>query len=650
MSGIAGFIRWDGAPADGADLQRMLGALTRLGPDRKRHLTQGPLALGHVLMQVTPDDRIMDQPASLGPLVGVVASRLDNRPDLLRSLGVNGDEARRLSDADIVLRGYAAWGDALPERLLGDFSLAIWDSSRHRLFCACDHFAMQSLYYHAGTDFFAFASTPSALFALPEVPRRLNEAKLADFLVLLNADIESSLYDAIGRVPGGHRLTVDGGRVSVTPYWILDSQTELRLGSDEAYVEAFREIFDEAVACRLRSSHPIGVMLSGGLDSATVAAAAARQMADRGKRLTAIGAIPRTGASLVSQPGWVSDEAPFMEAVAAAAPNMDLVKVAAEARRELTSELDSLFFCMDSPLRNVTNRHYFDAVMQEAQRRGIRVMLSGGGGNLTMSWDGKSDLFSQLLRSGRWTRLLREIYATARRRGEPLWRVAGREIGLPLLPDAAWKRVKSLAGGIVPEWRQYSSIDPRLADQVDLDDRFRRLGWDPHYRQRGDFRRQRIHILTKGALVEAGTMQRFWRARYGIEHRDPTLDKRVVEFCLALPPDQYYRHGAGRSFIRRVMSGMVPDSVTHRAARGIQGADWVDLVRESLPQLRDDLERLRRPGSPVAAYVDLERMGAILDRFEHRSWVDRNDMLEFETQFARGMMVARFIDWFERSN
>ncbi len=176
------------------------------------------------------------------------------------------------SDAELVLRAYECWGEDCPNRLLGDFAFAIWDARNQRLFCARDYVGVKPFYYHRSASFFAFGSEIRAVLALDAVPRRLNESRLADFLVeeLDREDEESTFYQDVQRLPAGHSLTVSPGRFAVRDYWNLKAPPVLKLGSLREYGEAFREIFVDAVRCRLRSTHPVGSTLSGGIDSSSV--------------------------------------------------------------------------------------------------------------------------------------------------------------------------------------------------------------------------------------------------------------------------------------------------------------------------------------------------------------------------------------------
>ena len=136
-----------------------------------------------------------------GDLVVTADARIDNRDELIAVLGLTGRPWEEITDAELILGAYRRWGERCPERLLGDFAFAIWDRRNQTLFCARDHFGVKHLYFYRSNPIFVFGSEIKALLCLPEVPRRLNEARLADYLMLISEDKSATLYQDIFRLP-----------------------------------------------------------------------------------------------------------------------------------------------------------------------------------------------------------------------------------------------------------------------------------------------------------------------------------------------------------------------------------------------------------------------------------------------------------------
>src|SRR5579863_8209599 len=276
MSGIAGLYFLNDRSVEEHELHRMLAVLARRGPDGSGKWYRGAAGLGHQMSRITPESPCgrypLEDPAS--ELVITADVRIDNRAELSTELELRG---AKLDDGELILHAYQRWGQCLAEKLAGDFSFAILDLRHKTLFCARDHFGCKPFYYcYTPGHLFAFASEIKALLSLPDAPRKLNEAKVAAFLapVLQNIDDAGTFYAGIFRLPPAHTLTVTPDGILLRRYWSLDPSRELKLGSDQDYAEAFRALFTEAVRCRLRGTSPIGCMLSGGLDSSSVACVA----------------------------------------------------------------------------------------------------------------------------------------------------------------------------------------------------------------------------------------------------------------------------------------------------------------------------------------------------------------------------------------
>lgn len=278
MSGICGLFNLDGAPVAAEDLPGMAALLARRGPERCGAWQAGPVGLGHTLLATTPEAALERLPLE-DPTSGCVVTadaRLDNRGELLQALGLS-DRAAVTGDGQLILAAYLRWGMACLERLRGDFAFALWDPRAMRLFCGRDHFGVRPLVYHHGPGrFFAFASEPRAVLVLPQTPYRINQGRIANHLVtqLEGIDKTSTFFEEVFRLPPAHALLVSPEGVRLWRYFSLEPGPELRLSSNEAYAEAFLEVFTEAVRCRLRGAATVGSMLSGGMDSGSVVAVA----------------------------------------------------------------------------------------------------------------------------------------------------------------------------------------------------------------------------------------------------------------------------------------------------------------------------------------------------------------------------------------
>ena len=183
-------------------------AIAHRGPDGIRQWISGPIGLGNLKLQTTPESVQEKQPLSNADasLCLTLDGRIDNRLELRQALDSKGFQPREDSDAELVLRAYECWGEDCPSHLLGDFAFAIWDARKQQMFCARDHVGVRPFYYHHSASLFVFGSEIRAVLALAAVPQRLNESRVVDFLVeqLDREDEECTFYQDVLRLPAGH--------------------------------------------------------------------------------------------------------------------------------------------------------------------------------------------------------------------------------------------------------------------------------------------------------------------------------------------------------------------------------------------------------------------------------------------------------------
>jgi len=284
MSGIVGILHSDGAPVDSDLLGRLTEFLSFRGPDAQQIWTAGHVGFGHTLLRTTYESAQENQPLSLDGKTWIVAdARVDARQDLIKKLRSTGlENLSAATDPELILRAYQVWDEQCVDHLLGDFAFAIWDASRERLFCARDQMGVKPFFYAHLGPLFLFSNTLDCIRQHPAVSNELNDLAIADFLLFdMNQDPATTSFADIQRLPPAHTLICEAGRVSLRRYWTLSVTTPVHFSRDEEYVERFRELLDTVVGDRLRMDN-VGVFMSGGLDSPTVAASAKRVLSRKG--------------------------------------------------------------------------------------------------------------------------------------------------------------------------------------------------------------------------------------------------------------------------------------------------------------------------------------------------------------------------------
>jgi asparagine synthase (glutamine-hydrolysing) len=645
MSGIAGLIRFDSRPVMRRDLERTANALTQYGPDRVDILAKESIGLVHALMRMTPEDRFDRQPhqGASGAIITTDA-RLDNRDELLKRIGIARREATDWSDSHLLLTGWEKYGDEIWPTLRGPFAAAIWDPRSRCLTLARDHLGLNVVMWHKARNFFAFASMPNGLFALNDVPRELSEEKLADFLVLNHADHVTTMYRNVFRVPPAHVIRVKAdGSINQQRYWSPTDIKPVRLSCDAAYADGLRECLDLAVRRQMRSIHPIGCLLSGGLDSSSVSVLAARALTEKNQRLPAYTGVPRRGFDGAVPDGCYADETPYVEAIQKQASNIDVEYVRNNECDDF-AQLERFFIALDGPVRNPTNFGWMTSALHRARMQGQRVLLGGLYGNYTVSWNGWSQAAGHLLR-GRLLLAYRQWRLYYRNTPYSRW-VAFRKLLIePVIPGwlGDWADRRRRPSRVAP-WQDHAPIRPDFAATMGVGRRAREVGHDFLYRMR---QHERVRGLAQ--IDYAGDWHAAEKAVTGIEVRDPTADIDVLSYCFGVPPEQYLAEGVDRSLIRRAMWGLLPENVLTNRLSGLQGADWHEKLESQRGELAVQIAELAK--SPLARrIIDLGRLENAIRNWPSGGWHKAEVFREYNLALTRGVAGGRFIRWIESAN
>ncbi len=568
---------------------------------------------------------------------------IDNRQELFKHLGIERSLWDCSPDSVLILKAYQKWGRNCPKYLLGDFAFAIWDKKRKELFCAVDHTGKRTLYYSFSSDFFVFASLIRPLTALPGIGKTYNETWMADFLavpvILHQLDGELTPYHGVHLLRAGHSLTVGPGSLVKKVYWQVERQPQLILNSDREYEEAFLQVFQKAVSCRLRCIRPAGVMMSGGLDSTSVACMAARELAERGQRLQAFSAVPMHGYRNWLADPYLADETPYIEAVRQYAGNIDVTYCRSEGKHGL-SDTDRLFAILEQPYKFIENLFWMDSILASARERGIRIMLTGQAGNLSISWGEVVPMLLSLLRDGQYLHLLRETWSAAKSSRRPYHSLL--KLLSELLPVTVQKFIYQRAE---LDWFKglcsLSPVNPDFVPRSVLIDRSAKYGFELSSIERLDSFEVRKQFFQSNFRSHSGIFATKMSLAHCMAIRDPSMDKRVIEFCLSVPDSQWVRNGKTRLLLRRAMAGILPDRVRlEENYRGIQSADWSQRLQGEWPKLFAEIETIGAL-EKEKEYLDIARIKAELSKYS----VVKDDAVRDNTfrMLIRSLIFSRFL-------
>lgn len=569
MSAIAGVYLLNGKSVDQNDLSRMNDCLSHRGPDGSALWCEGPVGLAHQMLWTTPESLHEKLPLEANGLVITADARIDNRGELLPALGL----PEVVSDSEVILKAYGKWGKDCVDRLLGDFAFVIWDKAKGELFCARDHMGIKPFYYYYKQgEIFAFATEIKALFACG-VPRRINEVRIGDYLAFIVEDKEITFYQEIKRLPPANSMTVSRDSLNMKQYWELDPTREIVMGSDEEYEKAFLDIFREAVRCRLRSAFPIGSHLSGGLDSSSIVCMA-RELLPKDQRLKTFSAIFDTIKEC--------DERPYINAVLEKG-DLEPYFIHGDEIGPLY-DIDRVLWHMDQPF-HAPNLFLTWALYKEAHNQHVRVLLDGMDGDNVVSHG--ITYITELTSKGRFISAIREILGLSKTRNASPMRILIKYSINPFIPypfRQVW-RVMRGSNEDSPDNIRLTNLD--FARSIGLQDRRKALKNErskPALTTREDHWR----MLTWGIHSYFLEISNMASAAFSIESRSPFFDKRLMEFCMALPGDQKIRLGWTRWIMRRALRNILPEKICGRGGKSRLGANFTYGLLEHHRDVLDD--------------------------------------------------------------
>jgi asparagine synthase (glutamine-hydrolysing) len=548
MCGIAGIVSLDGKPVLEREVRSMCSAITHRGPDDVGFYFAPGVSLGMRRLSIIDLDSGR-QPVSNedGSVHVVFNGEIYNFQELRRDLKARGHIFSTRGDTETIVHLYEEYGSRCVDHLRGMFAFALWDGRRKQLLIARDRVGIKPLYYAEIGGRILFASELKAILQLPEVGRNLNWSAVSHLFSFLSTPPTEAIIDGVRKLEPGHLLTVSPGRAPVIErYW--DVQFEPDYGRAEDYfVERVRGLLEESVRLHMVSDVPVGAFLSGGIDSSSIVATAAR-----------LNAAPLKTFSIgFSEPAY---------------NELDHARLVATEHhtdhRELTlgpdalDQMEDLAWHLDEPFGDSSAIPSY--MVSKLAAESVKVVLSGDGGD--------------------------ELFA-----GYDKYLVEKRERSYTSLPAPA-RRVMGAIGRNMPNGMRGRNFLRHMSlagaeRYLDASTLFRRDD------MKGLFRAEVSELLApyepwraKAAYMESG--DRHWLSNlqgldlknylpldiltkvdrmsmaHSIETRVPLLDHKLVEFAATIPPQMNLRGGTTKYILKRAMKGILPDRIVNRPKQG----------------------------------------------------------------------------------
>lgn len=547
MCGIAGIVNLDKKSVEKSLLEKMVDIQRHRGPDDTGIFLAKSAGLGHARLSIIDLSRDAHQPMPNedADIFIVHNGEIYNYIELKAELERLGHRFKSKSDTEVILHAYEEWGERCLESFNGMWSFAILDVRKKMLFCARDRFGVKPFYYYADERIFVFASEIKSLLTHPMIKGEANDKAVFNYLSSGYGYMDISddtFFFRIKQLKPGHyiKLSLEDGGFSQDRYWDLDPHKKFKAKSEGDVYKNFYDLFEDSVKLRLRSDVPLGVSLSGGLDSSSIACVAARLL--KGHPLEAF-------SSCFDEREY--DERRFIQPVldkTKARPNFIFTKP-----RDLFSEIEDIIWHQDEPYSTLSIFPQW-YVMKLAREKGVKVLLTGQGGDETLAGYHKYYfyLFADMLYSLKWRSALKEIrnYENFNK----IDHVFGPtfKIMLSYMAPRSLSRLFKNGANVTPSYlnRDFAAAS---SNRVSTEKKFDSiLNNDLYNALKISPLPSLLHIDDRSSMA------------HSVESRSPFLDYRLVEYLFSLGPEYKIRDGFTKYILRMSLKGILPEEVRVR--------------------------------------------------------------------------------------
>ncbi len=645
MCGICGLVVPAGAPPVRRELvERMRDTLVHRGPDGAGVHVEGQVGLGHRRLSIVDVAHGHQPMQSVGDRYTLVYNgEVFNHPTLKAQLEREGVSYRTRSDTETVLHLYERHGAACVEQLRGMFAIALWDRNERTLFLARDRFGIKPLYYVHGADgTLWFASEIKALIEAGAVSAQLNDDEFADFLANHAPSGNGTLFAGVRRLPPGHVLRWSNGEITSTRYWDLPvGEGEHASRPHRELVQEYLERFTEAVRLRLMSDVPLGMFLSGGIDSSAITAVMSTLVQEPIKTFSV--AFAEREANEFSYARQVATQY-----------RTDHHEVVL-ARDEFFSLIPQLVWQEDEPMAHPSSVALFAVSRLAAQH--VKVVLTGEGSDETLAGYNRYRMTALFRAFGtRWESMVpgvvRRAVAGGVRAASPHSGFARKLARTPLVLPSDLDTLYFDNFAVFGRARQQQVLSPALRDRLAATDPYSAHHAAMARRAGSPLLEQLLYADTATYLHELLMKQDQMSMAASIESRVPFLDHPLVEWVTGLPASLKLRGLTTKVVLREAMQGKLPPEILSRKKMGfpVPVGAWLrtshrHVVNEFILSERA-LGRGLFDGPAIRALVHEhqagtakhdERLWALLNlEVWHRLWIDGESVDDVQRAMGTG--------------
>ena len=555
---------------------------------------------------------------------------IDNRAELIAGLCPGNSD---VPDGELLFLAYKKWGGEMPKHVYGAYSYAVYERKENRLTVGADHVFSRSIYYMRAGDRVFFSTVIESIFDGAGGRPEINEEWITMFLSINSLAVLSNPvdtpYKGVSRVKASHYVVFDSGGERPVEYWSYKNVKKLRLGSDEEYRERFRSLMEQLSRETLQGSMgEVGILLSSGLDSSSIAAFMEPILSQEGRRLHSYTYVPiETYKSTYNEKYVISNERKGVEMICEMYPGI-VPKFLSVPEQNAVSSIKRILPVLEVPYKSHNNLAWIDEFARIAADDGCKILLTGQSGNATISAGNIFTYIMSRIMHGRLIDAALTANRFAKRHGFGRKWVARRVLN-DLTPGFMRRR------DIADYWGN-SYINRDFARAIGIRDKDSRTEQNAGFMKPLTYETERSLIFNPTAFAQVGEDETKLYLKYGMVTRDITRDIRMFEFCLAVPMYCLVGPDAGtRRLVRYYLSDKLPAALTdENAPRGRQSGDTLDRMFPYWDELYSELARgCAQPR--LQKIIDRDMVAASLDKFRDAQELRDGKGDEKEKEFVR---------------
>gem|GEM_PF-6193576 len=513
------------------------------------------LFMGNLLLKLSPGREQEILPFTSGRYTICGDIRLDNREEITKKLGGSNRSGENRSDASLLLEFFAISGPKVVRLLVGDFAFVIWDAQDQTLFCARDHLGVRPFYYYYRNNIFAFASEKKGILCLPEVNQSLDEDYCLRLLADLDTPSDRTFFQHIHQIPAAHFMTVTRDGCRKERYWKLEMPPLLKLKDPEDYYEGFREQFETAVEARIHTPFPIGVELSGGLDSAAVLGTASRLILDKNQLHTFSNIAPVDASGRKN----ARDEEEWIDQAIAFNDIRFAHKQQSGGWSNIFEPHDLELEVHGSPMPYSSS--WMEPIRHSMEDAGIRIALSGYCGDEFITNQGEN-YFYDIFYEKDYRAFIKACMAEQ----------------IPLMPIKMLFRKTLPSFGLNPFPRDKKREVARCSVMQDkqLEDQLLKTSLRTEFPKSitRSHKQMIIEIISRPSVSYRFESEAGYAIRHRVETRYPLADIRLLRYFLSVPAKLIGEAGMNRAFFRHAMKGLIPDPIRWRMDKSVPASPF----------------------------------------------------------------------------